>query len=120
MEWPKAVALCFHQTWYSPPWRAHLLLSKCGVGLVSHYGQKVHLSKPLAKTGRPPQNVWGLLRLRNIISALRKQVYWLNETADLQGLYSLWDTVERKSKIQANIYKLPHTIQEASTLQTPM
>ena len=49
MEWPKAVALCFHQTWYSPPWRAHLLLSKCGVGLVSHYGQKVHLSKTIAK-----------------------------------------------------------------------
>ena len=73
-----------------------------------------------SQTGRPPQNVWGLLRLRNIISALRKQVYWLNETADLQGLYSLWDTVERKSKIQANIYKLPHTIQEASTLQMPM
>ena len=32
MEWPKAGALCFHQTWYSPPRRAPLLLSKCGVG----------------------------------------------------------------------------------------
>ena len=32
MKWPKAGALCFHQTWYSPPRRAPLLLSRCGVG----------------------------------------------------------------------------------------